>query len=210
MVGLVKICGLTCIEDVQVALDAGANAVGFVLEPTSPRHVLAGQLEKLVSRVPPNIVRVAVMGPFRPELIPLDALRGAIDVVQAINMPPGAYARMWQVVRPSDASDVLRLSPEGHSERGVIDAFSTESYGGSGHRVPTEWAREIVKKNPDYWILAGGLTPENVAEAIGMTGARGVDVSSGVEQSPGQKDHQKVMAFVKRARKGFEALPSSE
>jgi phosphoribosylanthranilate isomerase len=181
-----KICGLTRPEDVEAALAAGADALGFVMEPTSPRFVGFGTT--LHHLAPEGIDAVAVFGAYRGEAN-LDGFRWA----QCITGEP-----------PIPAIRTLRLGegwtmPPGDGPI-LIDAFDPDSFGGMGRRVDWEAAAEIVQATNRRVILAGGLTPENVAQAIAVVRPYGVDVSSGVEASPGVKDAGKVREFIAAVR----------
>ena len=197
MVTRVKICGLTNAHDSEAAIDAGADALGFVFERTSPRFVGEGELAWL-SVLPPVPVKVAVFGRVdRP--VP----KGLFDVVQGVEwevFPEPAPKRIHAIrlrpgQKPQDVVDTLV-----HANLVVLDAFSQSGWGGTGERVDWELAAEVVRLSHTPIMLAGGLTPENVAEAVARVKPFGVDVSSGVEERPGVKDIGKVRAFVQAAK----------
>jgi phosphoribosylanthranilate isomerase len=197
MVMRVKICGLTNAHDSEAAIDAGADALGFVFERTSPRFVGDGELAWL-SVLPPVPVKVAVFGRVdRP--VP----KGLFDVVQGVEWevfpepsPKRIHAiRLRPGQKPQDVVDTLV-----HANLVVLDAFSQSGWGGTGERIDWELAAEVVKLSHTPIMLAGGLTPENVAEAVARVKPFGVDVSSGVEERPGVKDIGKVRAFVQAAK----------
>jgi phosphoribosylanthranilate isomerase len=193
----VKICGLTNAHDSEAAIDAGADALGFVFERTSPRFVGEGELAWL-SVLPPVPVKVAVFGRVdRP--VP----KGLFDVVQGVEwevFPEPAPKRIHAIrlrpgQKPQDVVDTLV-----HANLVVLDAFSQAGWGGTGERVDWELAAEVVRLSHTPIMLAGGLTPDNVAEAVARVKPFGVDVSSGVEERPGVKDIGKVSAFVQAAK----------
>ncbi|RYG25901.1 phosphoribosylanthranilate isomerase [bacterium] len=197
MVTRVKICGLTNASDSEAAIDAGADALGFVFERSSPRFVGEGELVWL-SVLPPVPVKVAVFGRVdRP--VP----KGLFDVVQGVEwevFPEPAPKRIHSIrlrpgQKPQDVVDTLV-----HANLVVLDAFSQSGWGGTGERVDWDLAAEVVKLSHTPIMLAGGLTPDNVAEAVARVKPFGVDVSSGVEERPGVKDIGKVRAFVQAAK----------
>ncbi len=197
MVIRVKICGLTNAHDSEVAIDAGADALGFNFERTSPRYVGDGELAWL-SVLPPIPVKVAVFGRVdRP--VP----KGLFDVVQGVEWEvfPEPAPKRIHVVRlragqkPQDVVDTLV-----HANLVILDAFSDSGWGGTGHKVDWDLAAEVVKLSRTPIMLAGGLSPENVAEAVARVKPFGVDVSSGVEERPGVKDTGKIRAFIQAAK----------
>jgi phosphoribosylanthranilate isomerase len=198
----VKICGLTRPQDVECAIDSGASAVGFVFEPSSPRFIVAAASAEAALAVPAvYLMRVAVFGHY--------PLRNAADVdmsryvsllaqcnaVQSLDAPQMFHGSRYQVVRlPAD------VAPDPDAIEGVVlDTFDPDSYGGTGKTLDWELAAEFVRGFPKPTILAGGLTPENVFEAIRIVRPYGVDVSSGVESAPGVKDHGRIRAFLAAA-----------
>lgn len=193
----VKICGLRRQEDAERAAEMGADALGFVFEPTSPRYVgsqdwspdwLLGLRAELV----------AVFGPVR-----FQGLSLGFGTVQGVGWPePGGQSGRKR-------QPVLRVGPNALSElvgvangaaRIVLDAPHATAYGGTGHTVDWDLAAEIVAASSVPVVLAGGLRPENVGEAIRRVRPFGVDVSSGVESSPGVKDPARLRAFFEAVR----------
>ncbi len=191
----VKICGLCSIEDVVQALDAGADAVGFVLEPSSPRCIELSELDELLQFVGPYATTVAVYG-RGPETFPRVS---AIQAVEFRALPQGPLRiRAVRLKSETTVAEVLAKTTE--AEALLLDAFSPNAYGGTGERVDWERAAEVVHACKKPVILAGGLTPDNVAEAIRTVRPYAVDVSSGVEVGPRVKDRVKVRDFVKAAK----------
>ena len=188
---LVKICGLKTRDDVAAAVDAGANAVGFVFAE-SVRRVSPAEAREACDGLDPGILRVAVMK-HPPQSLLDEVLDGfAPDVVQtdvgdfdALAVPAGVTR--WPVFR------------QGVTEPGGHDTFLYEGrVSGSGTTV--DWQVAKAHTGSGNMILAGGLAPDNVAEAVRQVRPFGVDVSSGVESEPGVKERAKIHAFVEAAR----------
>ena len=186
----VKVCGLTRVEDVELAVELGACAVGFVLEASSPRLVGLADASRLLEVVPPYVVRVAVMGPFE-----LGQHLASFDAVQAI----GARRSMLE---PSQrAIAVQRLgSDDPAPDPDDIDALLIDSnvpgkFGGTGKQIDFPAAKGAMAESVRPVILAGGLNPDNVGRAIKELRPFAVDVSSGVESEPGAKDAGAMRAF---------------
>ena len=202
----VKICGITSVDDAKVAVAAGADALGFVMYRKSPRFVEPAVVKAIVAGLPPFVLPVGV---FVNE--ELDRVRGLMDdcglaLAQLHGDETAQYCQdlgrpVIKALRLKDRGTFLALA-EFHGRANVrgflIDAFSNQAYGGTGQTVDWTLAQEAARSTPI--VLAGGLTPSNVAEAITQVRPYGVDVSSGVELSPGKKDHAKVKAFIAAAR----------
>lgn len=200
----VKVCGLSSVEAVDVAVEAGTDAIGIVMSPRSPRHVEFDVASRIVAAAGSGARSVLVVR----EMPAVEAARTAdrlgVDVLQ---MHGGRYShsdfrdaaeifpRLWRATSLSDDPD-LTVGAWGE-ERLLLDAPRA----GSGERWDLS---ELVARRPDgEWLLAGGLRPGNVAEAITTADPWGVDVSSGVESSPGVKDLDRIRAFVAAAREAF-------
>lgn len=195
----IKICGLTNLPDARMALDAGADYLGFVLYERSPRRIAPAALRRLLDRLPARARAVAVVVNAHRELVEALAhdchlyavqLHGDERQADWIDLP----VPVWRAIR------LRRGSPNPIPEhwiaaRYVMDAAAPGKYGGSGRK--TDWARAAKLARQIPLILAGGLTPDNVAEAIHTVQPLGVDTASGVEKSPGRKDPRKLAAFVK-------------
>ena len=197
----VKICGLTNLDDARAALDAGADFLGFVLYPKSPRGITAAQLGRIVDNLPreANLVGVFVNEPRAAvERVAGECRLHAVQLHgdETSDAFAGLAWPVWRAVRWQDTA--WRPAPEAWSaERYVADAPSPR-YGGTGERG--DWAAAAALARQRRVMLAGGLTPENVAGAIRAVRPFGVDVASGVEQAPGRKDVRKMAEFVRRAR----------
>lgn len=211
MVTRVKICGLTRPEDVVAAIELGANALGFVREPSSPRFVADWDVfQELFRFLPPfdEIPRVAVYRHCPPE-------GEKHMLLQAETFDPDNMRSRLVVVRPdpSLSDDLIIQRIRDSLVQGVVaDTFDPTMAGGTGKRLPFEFIERIRRLIPvasaneereadPPLILAGGLTSENVAEAIQKVRPYAVDVSSGVESSPGIKDHVKMRDFIQAAKR---------
>ena len=204
----IKICGLTREEDVDAAVAAGADAIGFVFYPPSPRYLSPRRAAELARRVPPFIDVVGLFVNEAPEslLAVCDAV--PVNLLQFHGDEDAAYCRQFKRpylraarVRPGlDLVEFARAFPDA---RGLLlDAF-VEGYGGGGHVF--DWSL-IPPELPGFLVLSGGLTAANVGEAIERVRPVAVDVSSGVEAGKGIKDHSKIAAFVAAVRNADESL----
>lgn len=189
----VKICGITRWADAEAAIEAGADALGFIFEPSSPRFI--GDSPELALRVPPFVESVAVFAGYydHPGLAHFEAVQFASG------NPPRRLKRL----------KVFRLGEEKQEAAAayvdsaiLLDAFDEQAHGGTGKPVDWDVAAAIVQAARVPVVLAGGLNPDNVAEAIRKVRPYAVDVSSGVESAPGMKDHGKVRAFIEAVREG--------
>jgi phosphoribosylanthranilate isomerase len=202
----VKVCGITNAEDAWAAVEAGADALGFIFYEQSPRYVVPAVASRIIAELPPLIMPVGV---FVNE--GMATVRSIMDtcglaMAQLHGDEHASYCR--ELSRP--AMKALRLKDRGsllalaeYQGRGgvrgfVLDTFSELAYGGTGQ--VTDWALAADVAKSTRILLAGGLTPDNVAEAIRTVRPYGVDVSSGVESAPGKKDHAKIRAFLEAVR----------
>ncbi|MFQ3586100.1 MAG: phosphoribosylanthranilate isomerase [Fimbriimonadaceae bacterium] len=197
LVCAVKVCGLTRREDAELAAELGASALGFVFEPSSPRFVGDGWFPDWLSGL--GVERVAVFGPFRAGVAERFDRFQATGWDEAEPESPSRIRRISAVrVRAGDTVASI-LAQVGDADRLLLDAYDPGGYGGMGRRIDWALASEVVRASPVPVALAGGLTPDNVADAVGQVRPAMVDVSSGVETSPGIKDPARMRAF-------FEAL----
>lgn len=194
----VKICGVTRAEDADAAVEAGASAIGFVFWPRSPRFIDPFRARTIVERLPPFVTPV---GLFVNQ--PADHINGVASLVRlgAVQLhgdetPGDAALILRPVVKAVTAqpADVLRMWSARTTL--LVDAHDPERRGGTGRTVDWDAAARIAAQRQT--ILAGGLTPDNVAEAIARVRPFGVDVSSGVEQAPGIKDRARIRALFER------------
>jgi phosphoribosylanthranilate isomerase len=201
----VKVCGITRLTDALHAVRAGATALGFVFWPHSPRYVTPERAAEIIGELPSSIVTVGV---FVNE--PLDGIRDVvaksrITTVQLHGDEPPAYADGlgWPVIRSVSVEEADEACPAWPAETVfLVDAVDPVRRGGTGGQV--DWPRAAAIARDWRILLAGGLTHDNVAQAIATVRPYGVDVSSGVEQSPGVKDFDKVSRFVANARSAFD------
>jgi len=199
----VKICGITREQDLHAACDAGADALGFVFYEKSPRNVSAMAAAALVRELPPFVQSVGLFVNADPafiedvlETVPLDLLQFHGDESPA---DCARYGRPYiKAVRVNRDTDLLKCAADFEDARGLLlDAYVPGVPGGTGERF--DWSL-IPEKMPKAVILSGGLTPENVAEAVEQVRPWAVDVSSGVEMAKGIKDAQKIAQFIAKAK----------
>lgn len=219
----VKICGMTNLEDAQVAVEAGADLVGFIFYEPSPRYVTPETVREIVTQLTSDSAeemenRPLFVGVFVNESV--ERVRQIVDYcrLDAVQLhgdePPEAVAlfkgQAYKALRPksSDEADLLvekftqipPLQPPtaNHLPAFLLDAYHPTLYGGTGHVTDWSMAAKIARRHSI--MLAGSLTPTNVAEAIRAVEPWGVDVSSGVELSKGKKDHGRVRAFIEAVK----------
>lgn len=195
----VKICGITTEDDALLAIAMGADAVGFVFAP-SPRQVAPQQVYDITRRLPPEILTVGVFRDEHPSRVIDIVARSGVKAAQLHgHETPAVVAEVSGSVRR-----VIKAVVAGSHDAARADQFGTDLVlvdaptPGSG-KVFDWGAFDDLPLGPRY-LLAGGLTPDNVAAAVTKTAPWGVDVSSGVERAPGRKDPLKVKAFIERAR----------
>lgn len=202
----VKICGITNAEDAAVAVAAGADALGFILYRTSPRYVEPAMVQQIVAQLPPFVVPVGVFVNEEIKIVCDLMDTCGLGLAQLHGDETAMYCQelgrpVLKALRLKDRSSFLALAE--YQGRGgvrgfVLDAFSEQAYGGTGQVV--DWGLASEAARAATVILAGGLTPDNVGQAIRVVQPYGVDVSSGVEAAPGKKDHEKVRAFLRAVR----------
>lgn len=202
----VKICGITNPEDAGAAVEAGADALGFVFYRESPRYVRPDVVERIVAALPPFVLPVGVFVNEEAQTVRDVMDRCGLALAQIHGDETASYCEalgrpILRAVRLRGAGDLLALA-EYKGRAGVrgflVDAFSEQGYGGTGRLADWGVAAEAAKSA--RILLAGGLTPDIVGEAVRRVRPYGVDVSSGVEASPGKKDHARVRAFIEAAR----------
>jgi phosphoribosylanthranilate isomerase len=209
---LVKICGLKTLEALDVALEAGADMVGFVFFPPSPRHVGLAAAAELGRRVGDRARKVALIVDSDDVLLKsiTDALRPDLLQLHGAETP----ARV-QAIKARFGLPVMKaIAVEARADLAAVKLYDTvadrllfdaraprEATRPGGLGKPFDWhlLEELDLAVP--YMLSGGLDPDNVAAALRITGAPGVDVSSGVERAPGEKDHDKIRAFIRAARR---------
>ena len=203
----IKVCGITRLTDALHAVEHGATAVGFVLWPRSPRAITVERAADIIAELPSNVMTVGV---FVNE--PVDAIRQVVErarltAVQLHGDEPPAYADAldWPVIRAVSVNDIGEASEAWSPDTALlVDNIDPVRRGGTGAAI--DWSQAAVIAQKRRVVLAGGLTPDNVASAIRAVRPYGVDVSSGVESAPGVKDFDKVAQFIANARGAFEGL----
>lgn len=195
----VKICGITTLEDALAATAAGADAVGFVFHPASPRHIFPEQAAAIISHLPPFIQTVGLFVDEHAETVNEVASQCGLDIVQlhGSESPSCCAAITRRVIKAFRVKDITSLDAmrDYRVSACLLDAWSPAAHGGTGRTFNWDIAAQAVTSGQRI-ILAGGLTPENVAEAIRLVSPYAVDVSSGVESSPGRKDPALIRAFI--------------
>ncbi|MCC5848072.1 MAG: phosphoribosylanthranilate isomerase [Verrucomicrobia bacterium] len=198
---IVKLCGLAREEDVVFAIEAGADALGFNFWPKSPRAVSVNQVAAWSRLVPAGVKKVGIFVNQSVEEVRRIFDGAGLDIAQLHGDESAEYIR--RLDRPAWKAIHLDRCPEGVDELLVeallIDSGTVDMPGGTGKRVDTDRAAEFVRTSSHRVILAGGLRPENVAEAIREVRPHGVDVSSGIEIRPGVKDAGAMRRFVDAA-----------
>ena len=198
----VKICGMTNLNDVKVAVDGGVDAVGFIFYKKSPRSVTMQAVRKIVLELPPFVDSVGVFVNETAEQINKIADRCNLDRVQLHGNESPTFCkkirrRVIKAIRVKDIQSLKKLSDYPVSSF-LLDTFSEDQYGGTGKVF--DWNLAYPAKRYGPIILAGGLTPNNVRQAIQRIQPYGVDVCSGVESQPGIKDHKKMQTFLKNVK----------
>lgn len=202
----VKICGITNPEDGMAAAQAGADMLGFVFYPSSPRFVPIEVAAGIIRQLPPFIVKAGVFVDASTDLVLRAIGDCGLDLLQFHGGEPPEYCCQFGLMsmkafRIRDSQSLKRLTEYG-TEAWLLDAYTPEKIGGTGEGF--DWALAVEAQRLGRPIfLAGGLTPSNVADAVRRVHPYGVDVSSGVEKAPGKKDHEKIRAFI-QAAKGVE------
>jgi len=191
-----KICGITSYEDAMMAIDAGADALGFVFYEKSPRYVTREQAKKIISKLPPFVEKVALF--VNEDANSIDSTCQAVGATLAQlhfeasdTLCRELKTPYIKVIRAKSPQDILNYKDEYR----LVDAYC-EAYGGAGKRINIEWFKNI---DCSKIILAGGLDPKNVS-TVKEYNFFGVDVSSGVEKSHGIKEKIKVQEFVTNAQ----------
>jgi phosphoribosylanthranilate isomerase len=205
-----KVCGLTSLEDARFADRCGADYLGFNLYPKSPRYFSLAQFAALAPRVSPQKRMAVMVEPTMPELKAAQAAGFdffqihfrhdfAPEFIAAWSMAVGAE-NLWLAPKLPPGIDVgPELLP--YAQSFLLDTFQANAFGGTGRTG--DWPKFLrhQRAHPDkIWVLSGGLNPDNIGDALRQSGARFVDVNSGVESAPGVKDHAKLERFVAQLR----------
>jgi len=207
----IKICGVTTPEDARHAADAGADAVGLNFYPQSPRFVTPSQAAAIVRAVPPFTAPIGVFVRMPIRQASAIAFQLGRRGIQTYDDPPPAddpfpcaHIPAFRVQNADGLETIRRVVTATRPSAVLVDSYVAGQMGGTGHRAPWDL---LVGFDPGVpLILAGGLTPENVSEAIATVKPWGVDVASGVESAPGRKDSVKVARFIQAARLAAESF----
>jgi len=200
----VKICGITRVEDAKASLDLGADAIGFVFYPKSPRYIEPTKAKDIVSYVSPFITSVGVFVNESLENIISIANTCKLDVIQLhgdeqqdiIDKIP---RKIVKAIRIKDETDLQRFNLYSDVDAFLLDTFVENKLGGTGQVF--DWKIAEKAKSKGKIILSGGLNPDNIAEAISKVKPYGVDVSSGIELMPGKKDYALARRFLEACGK---------
>lgn len=200
----IKICGITNAEDAVAAVKYGADALGFVFYSESPRSITPDDARSIVSSLPVFVTTVGVFVDEAEKKIEEISSHVGLNAIQLHGSEPPGYfnfsRKVIKAIRVKDLSDLAPLNLYQNVSAFLLDTYAPDKFGGTGHVFNWEIAIE-AKKFGDI-ILAGGLTPDNITEAVQMVQPYGVDVSSGVEGSiKGRKDHNKLKVFIERAKR---------
>lgn len=223
----VKICGLTTIDDALVAVDAGADLLGFIFYDKSPRYITPTEVRAIVTRLRPADHRLPITDHGSPITVHRSPLLVGVfvnpsleqvvrtldycglDLAQlhgeeAAELLAALPGRAFKALRPRDAAEAAsqaaafaRFGPASGPDL-LVDAYHPTLRGGAGQTG--DWSLAASLAGRHRLLLAGGLTPDNVAQAIAQVHPWGVDVASGVEAAPGRKDHDRIRAFIAAAR----------
>lgn len=198
----IKICGMTTTDDALVAVEAGADMIGLIFYPPSPRYVSPQQAQRIVRALPKSCRAVGVFVNEDCETISRIVDESGVQIVQlhGTESPDLCHRLSWPVFKTFRFTSESRpeMMRDYHVKAFLIEGFNADFYGGSGTRA--DWHQTAALHKYGRIILAGGLTADNVAEAIRIVQPYAVDVCSGVEREPGKKDWLRVRAFVSAAK----------
>ncbi len=203
----IKICGITNLEDALLAAELGADALGFIFYPPSPRSIAPDAARAIIAQLPPFVSTVGVFVDENAATVKKLAAQVGLDWLQLHGQETSEYCRtlgrrVIKAFRIQDENSLTGLAAyRGAAQALLLDTYKKGLVGGTGETFNWGLAREARKYGPI--ILAGGLTPANVAQAIAAAQPQAVDVASGVEASPGKKDAERLRAFF-AAVKGIE------
>jgi phosphoribosylanthranilate isomerase len=204
----VKICGITGLADALFASESGADALGFVAYPKSPRFITASSVKMIAGKIPENVHKVAVF--VNPTIDEVREYVGTgVNVIQLhgdetaeFAVEVAKFAEVWRAIRPETKDDILKYV-DYPADKFLIDTYSGKAYGGTGKTADWEIAKFAVENLKRSVILAGGLDSGNIGKAVDSVHPFGIDVSSGVESAPGVKDHGKLKALFAEIQKKY-------
>ncbi len=200
----IKICGITNLEDALAAAEFGADALGFIFYKKSPRYIDPEKAVEIISQLPPIIVPVGIFVNEREEKIREIQELTCIQTIQLHGDETPEFCQRFgvRVIKAFQVKDKESIKHMAHYHVGafLLDSYRDGQRGGTG--TIFDWHLAVVAKTFGKIILAGGLTPENAAEAVKLVQPYGVDVSGGVEREKGFKDHAKIKKFISEVRRG--------
>jgi phosphoribosylanthranilate isomerase len=200
----IKICGITNLEDALLAAELGADALGFIFYPKSPRYVAPETAQRIMAQLPPFVTSVGVFVDEEASQVRELAARAGLDWIQVHGQESPDYCRslgrrVIKGFRIKDGGSLAELEPyRGAIQAYLLDTYKTGQVGGTGETFDWELAREAKKYG--QIILAGGLTPENVTQALSVAQPHAVDTASGTEAAPGKKDPARLRRFFAAVR----------
>ena len=199
----IKICGITNLEDASFAAECGADALGFIFYSRSPRYVALERVKRIIGKLPDSISKVGVFVNQELQEVKKTVEFCGLDLLQLHGDESPEYCRQFpsslliKAFSPRREPDLRRL--RNYPARAiVVDTYDPMCYGGTGRR--SNWRLAVKVKETHSLILAGGLNLGNIREAIETVSPHAVDVNSGVESSPGRKDHERVKAIIEIVR----------
>ena len=195
----IKICGITRLEDALCAAESGADAVGFIFHPASPRYIAPERARKIIAQLPGEITKVGVFVNREADEVERTAALCGLDLIQLHGDESPEYCRRFpqerviKAVFPRTPGDLRSLEP--YEVRAFLaDARDAGRYGGTGKRSDWKLAAKLRASHP--LILAGGLDAGNIAEALAAVAPHAVDINSGCERAPGIKDHDRMRQII--------------
>nr|WP_300499090.1 phosphoribosylanthranilate isomerase [uncultured Rhodococcus sp.] len=199
----VKICGITSAEDARAAVEAGADALGFMFYEPSPRCVTPELAAAIIGELPTHVAKVGVFVDADEAMVRATAATAGLDTLQFHGSESPDFCARFELrtikaFRVKDSESLGQL-PDYETDAWLLDSHVKGVPGGTGARFNWDLAVEAKRLGRPI-LLAGGLTPENAADAVGQVAPFGLDVSSGVEASPGRKDAAKVAALIANAK----------
>ena len=209
----IKICGITNLEDANAAVSFGADALGFVFYPKSPRVVTPETARNIISSLPQSITTVGVFVDENKAKVEETVSYTGLDLVQLHGSESPEYCNFSNEIikafRIKKMSDIEALNAYNSVSAFLLDTYSPNEIGGTGQTF--NWEIAVAAKKFGKIILAGGLNPANIEEAIKLVQPYGVDISSGVEgEKKGKKDHKKMQLFIERAKQALNEQGSGE
>lgn len=194
----IKICGITSLEDAEMAVAAGADALGFNFWPQSPRHISPQEAAAITAKLGSNTLKIGVFVEPRMEDVTETVRIAGLDLAQIHGTVPPLTVRFWQALPAGPGlKDQLQIAMQtSRVEAFLIDTPAGAQRGGTGRAF--DW--RLVRGLPGRIVLAGGLAPDNVAQAIREARPWGVDACSRLERAPGRKDPARVRAFIQAVR----------